>query len=289
MGERMDEKDLEIGGSGMENKETSESIHHGSGETRSGLLRPTGPRCAPLTPMSSRRSQPTSLLSQTRSFVDGHGGTYLSGEEEHYMTSDDTDDDAEGKGKVFEVNWDGPDDAMNPKNMKTFRKWIVVITLALGSLCVTCTSSIYTTVYDQMDAEFQNSRIVATLGLSLFVFGLGLSPMILGPLSEFYGRRPIYILAYVFFTIWLIPCAVARNIQTMLIARFLDGLSGSAFLSVAGGTVGDMFTRDQLQAPMMIYTASPFIGPGLGPIIGGFINYNVNWRWSFYVLLIWSG
>ena len=41
----------------------------------------------------------------------------------------------------------------------------------------------------------------------------------------------------------MIPCAVARNIQTMLVARFLDGLAGSAFLSVAGGTVGDMFAR----------------------------------------------
>jgi len=41
----------------------------------------------------------------------------------------------------------------------------------------------------------------------------------------------------------MIPCAVARNIQTMLVARFLDGLAGSAFLSVAGGTVGDMFAK----------------------------------------------
>jgi MFS family permease len=48
----------------------------------------------------------------------------------------------------------------------------------------------------------------------------------------------------------------------MLVSRFLDGLAGSAFLSVAGGSVGDMFPRERLQAPMMVYTASPFIGPG---------------------------
>jgi hypothetical protein len=41
----------------------------------------------------------------------------------------------------------------------------------------------------------------------------------------------------------MIPCAVAQNIQTMLVGRFLDGLAGSAFLSVAGGTVGDMFAK----------------------------------------------
>lgn len=74
----------------------------------------------------------------------------------------------------------------------------------------------------------------------------------------------------------------------MLIARFLDGLSGSAFLSVAGGTVGDMFNREELELPMLIYTGSPFIGPSIGPLIGGFINQYTNWRWTFYVLLIWS-
>lgn len=41
----------------------------------------------------------------------------------------------------------------------------------------------------------------------------------------------------------------------MLVSRFIDGLVGAAFLSVAGGTVGDLFARHELQAPMMVYTA----------------------------------
>lgn len=75
----------------------------------------------------------------------------------------------------------------------------------------------------------------------------------------------------------------------MLIARFFDGLSGSAFLSVSGGTVGDLFNRDELQLPLMIFTAAPFIGPSIGPAIGGFINQYIDWRWTFYVCLIWAG
>lgn len=108
--------------------------------------------------------------------------------------------------------------------------------------------------------EFHTSQIVATLGLSLFVIGLGLGPMILAPMSEFYGRRIVYILSFVFFIIFLLPCALAHNIQTLLVGRFFNGLAGSAFLSVAGGTVGDLFTKTELSGPMMVYTASPFIG-----------------------------
>ena len=150
-------------------------------------------------------------------------------------------------------------------------------------------SSVYTLTYDQITKELGCSTLVATLGLSLYVFGLGLSPMVLAPLSEFYGRRPIYWGSFTLFTIFLVPCAVAKNLATMLVFRFLDGFAGSAFLSVAGGTVGDMFTRDTLTGPMMVYTASPFLGPGLGPVYAGFINYYASWRWSFYALIIFSG
>jgi MFS family permease len=108
--------------------------------------------------------------------------------------------------------------------------------------------------------EFHVSEEVMTLGLSLFVAGLGLGPMLLSPLSEFYGRKPVYVVSMAFFTIWILPCALAKNIVTMLIVRFIGGLCGSAFLSVAGGTVGDMFNKKELSLPMMIYTASPLIG-----------------------------
>ena len=248
---------------------------------------PPRPNTGGINALSQVRSQRSHVSTRSyRQYVDGHG-TFFSensekgSDDEADLSTDQGPSELKSAQQKFEVGWDGDDDPINPKNMNTAKKWLVVIMLALGSLCVTCTSSLYTTTYDQMDKEFENSRIVATLGLTLFVFGLGLSPMILGPLSEFYGRRPIYIFAYIFFTIWLIPCALAKNIQTMLVARFLDGFSGSAFLSVAGGTVGDMFSKDKLQAPMLIYTASPFIGPSIGPIIGGFINYYTNWRWSY--------
>ncbi|GME23584.1 Major facilitator superfamily [Neofusicoccum parvum] len=197
--------------------------------------------------------------------------------------------------EAFEVTWDTLPDSeashavRNPRIMSTARRWLIVVIVSASSLCVTCASSIYTSTYGQILPEFHSSRIVATLGLSLFVAGLGCGPMILSPLSEFYGRRPIYIISYSFFFIWLIPCAVAQNMATTLVARFLDGLAGSAFLSVAGGTVGDCFARHELSAPMMIYTASPFIGPEVGPLVGGFINQHASWRWTFYVMLIWAG
>ncbi|KAK6397736.1 hypothetical protein LTR65_004984 [Meristemomyces frigidus] len=219
------------------------------------------------------------------SYTDGYSH-FDDGDEEKQNEVSAAGQDAEDE---FLVTFDGDSDPLSPKNLSTLRKWVIVTIISASSLCVTCASALYTSTYAQMEPEFGVSRELATVGLTTFVCGLGLGPMFLSPLSEFYGRRIIYLCAFGMYFVWLIPCAVAPNIQTMLIVRFFDGLSGSAFLSVAGGTVGDMFSRDKLSAPMMVYTAAPFVGPEVGPVIGGFINSYLNWRWSFWVLVIWAG
>lgn len=93
------------------------------------------------------------------------------------------DPDESEKQDEFEVRWDGDADPLNPRTMSRIRKWIIVSIMASSALCVTCTASLYTFTYGQIEAEFGASREVVTLGLSMFVMGLGLA-MIPSPLSE---------------------------------------------------------------------------------------------------------
>ncbi|KAH8704225.1 major facilitator superfamily domain-containing protein [Talaromyces proteolyticus] len=188
----------------------------------------------------------------------------------------------------IKLDWNGPDDPENPQNFAPWRKWLMVLIVSFSSLCVTCTSALYSSTYDQITVQFHISELAATVGLSLFIFGMGVGPMFVAPISEYYGRRPIYLVSLALFTIWLIPCATAQNLATMLAGRMLGGLTSAAFQSVAGGTIRDLYTRETLQLPMMIYTATPFAGPVLGPLVGGFINSFASWRWSFYTIIIWS-
>ncbi|KAF8420224.1 major facilitator superfamily domain-containing protein [Tirmania nivea] len=193
----------------------------------------------------------------------------------------------------WEVTWHNGDlDPDNPRSKSRLQKWITTLVVCLASLNVTCTSSIYTSTYDRIIQEWPSTpRLLAISGLSFYISGLGLGPMLLAPLSEFFGRRPVYLVSFTAFIVLLIPCALAPSIAVLLVFRFLSGFAGSAFLSVAGGTVGDMWTGQELSAPMIIYTASPFVGPTLGPMMGGFINGSgeVSWRWTFWVTMIWAG
>lgn len=78
------------------------------------------------------------------------------------------------------------------------------------------------------------------------------------------------------------------SVAVFMIFRFLCGLTGSAFLSVAGGTVSDLFNANELFIPMCFYSGSPFLGPTFGPLVGNFATTYSNWHWCFYATIIWT-
>ena len=183
--------------------------------------------------------------------------------------------------------WAGTDDAAHPYNLPHLRKWLITIIVANGAACVAGTSSIYSSADADIQAQFGLNHEVSVLGLSLFLLGLGLGPLLLSPLSEFYGRRIVFIVSFTLFVALQIPTPLAMNAVMLLLPRFFTGLAGSAFLTVAGGTVSDMFSTEHLATPMSFYTASPFLGTIVGPLAGGFLCENAGWQWAFWVMLIW--
>ncbi|KAK7046010.1 hypothetical protein VNI00_007005 [Paramarasmius palmivorus] len=176
----------------------------------------------------------------------------------------------------------------HPESMSSARKWLIVLVISGASLCVTCLSSAAAFAEGGMAAEFHVSHLVTVLAVSLFVAGFGVGPLLVGPLSEVYGRNIIYQVSFTWLFIFSWPIVFAPNIAVMLVFRFLTGFCGSTFLSVAGGTVSDMFSDEAVANPMAIYTLSAFIGPIIGPLYSGFVNENINWRWTFRIILIWT-
>ena len=61
--------------------------------------------------------------------------------------------------------------------------------------------------------------------------------------------------------IFIIPCAVAKNIQTLLVCRAIDGIAFSAPMTLVGGTLADLWRNEERGVPMAVFSAAPFIGP----------------------------
>jgi MFS family permease len=84
-----------------------------------------------------------------------------------------------------------------------------------------------------MAKEFHNDSLLLTsLTVSIFVLGFVIGPLILAPLSEIYGRRVVLTWANIFFCIWQIGCALAPNISSLIVFRFLAGIGGSGCLTM---------------------------------------------------------
>lgn len=94
-------------------------------------------------------------------------------------------------------------------------------------------------------------------------------------------------MSYSLFVALQIPTPLAKNVVMLVVPRFFAAVAGSAFLTVAGGTVSDMWDAEGRAAPMAVFTASPFLGTVVGPVMGGFLCEGPGWEWAFWVMLFW--
>ena len=116
-----------------------------------------------------------------------------------------------------------------------------------------------------------------------------MGPIVWGPISELYGRKIPLFFGFFLFAIFQIPVAVARNVETIMLARFLIGVFGSAPLAVVGGTLVDFWGPVERGFALGLFAGATFIGPVGGPIVGGFITQSyLGWRWTAWITLIVS-
>ncbi|KAH9861576.1 hypothetical protein J1614_011326 [Plenodomus biglobosus] len=179
-------------------------------------------------------------------------------------------------------------DAENPKNWTKAKKWWCTMCVAMTCFVVAFNSAVITADLGGVSAEFGVSEEVALLTITLFVVGFGVGPMAFAPLSEIFGRRPVYAVTLGLAVIFTIPGAVAPNIGTLLATRFLAGVAFSAPMSLVGGTLVDMWKNEERGVPMAAFSGAPFIGPGVGPLVGGYLSDAAGWRWLYWIQLILS-
>jgi multidrug resistance protein len=108
------------------------------------------------------------------------------------------------------------------------------------------------------------------------------------PLSELFGRQILYVSTYGAFTAFNAGVAGSQNIATIIILRFMAGAFGSSPLTNAGGVIADCFQARDRGLAMSIFAAAPFLGPSLGPVIGGFLGESAGWRWLMGFMAIFS-
>lgn len=197
-------------------------------------------------------------------------------------------DPAKGTEKEYKLVTFVPDDPENPKNWSKGYKWYCTMVVAITCFVVAFASSVITADLKGVEATFDVSEEVALLTITVFVVGFGVGPLMFAPLSEVYGRQVIYGSTLLIAVVFIIPEAVAKNIGTLIVCRAIDGIAFSAPMTLVGGTLADLWRNEERGVPMAAFSAAPFIGPAIGPLVGGYLSDAAGWRWLYWIQLILS-
>jgi len=179
-------------------------------------------------------------------------------------------------------------DIENPKNWSPARRWYITIVAVVLVVNATFASSGPSGCTESISRELHVSTEAAGLVVTLFLLGYCAGPLLWAPLSEFYGRRWIFYITFLLYIAFNFLCAFTPNFGGLLVGRFLTGTFASSSLSNAPGVLADIWGPVDRGNAMALFSMMTFIGPALGPVIGGFLELKENWRWIFYVLL-WLG
>lgn len=130
-------------------------------------------------------------------------------------------------------------------------------------------SSIFAPSIEQVMEEFNSTNeALASFIVSVYLLGYCFGPLVVAPLSEMYGRLPLYHICNVLFVIFTIACALAPSLDSLIAFRFLAGLAGCCPLTNGAGTLADMISREKRGVAMAAWVAGPLFGPVIGPIGG---------------------
>ncbi|KAL2430363.1 Polyamine transporter 3 [Exophiala dermatitidis] len=176
-------------------------------------------------------------------------------------------EEAEAEFVTFKIG-----DPENPHNWGRAFRWYITMIASLLVVCVAYGSAIVTGGLGLIEDKYHVSLEVATLTCSIMVCGFAVGPLLWSPLSEIIGRRPVYIISLGLYTIFNIPCALSPNIGGLLVSRFLCGVFSSSGLSLAGGTIADIWNIEERGMAIAFFAAAPYCGPVIGPIVCGWIN-----------------
>ncbi|PYI16009.1 MFS general substrate transporter [Aspergillus violaceofuscus CBS 115571] len=149
------------------------------------------------------------------------------------------------------ATWDSPDNPHDPYNWPSIRKISVALVVSLGQLVTLISTSIMAAALTQIGADLHLGSTATQVTFSIFILGLAFAPFLIAALSKMYRRRPIWIASNLFYIMW------------------------NALCPLTGPILADMYRPEHQGHSLALATFIPYLGPALGPIIGGVISQHL--------------
>src|SRR3981189_1781127 len=125
---------------------------------------------------------------------------------------------------------------------------------------------------------------LAQITVSLYMVGIACSQIIMGPLSDRFGRRPVLLFGLGLMVVASAACIFAETLPQLIAARFLQALGGATGMVVSRAIIRDLYSRERIGAMISLVIAVMVIAQMLSPLTGGLLETAFGWRSIFYVI-----
>jgi DHA2 family multidrug resistance protein len=169
--------------------------------------------------------------------------------------------------------------------LPTGERLIVTVGVMMAVLLQVLDTTIANVALPHMQASLSATQDTINWVLTSYIVASAIALPISGWLADKVGRKRLLLISVVVFTAASVLCATATSLPEMVLFRALQGVGGAFIVPLAQATLFDINPREKHGQAMALFGGGVMIGPILGPVLGGWLTDNYNWRWVFLVNL----
>ena len=167
------------------------------------------------------------------------------------------------------------------KNLILHERWLFLLMLMLMSTAGLVGSDLYLPMMPAIGKVLHQDTPSMQLTLGIYLFGLSIGQLVLGPIIDRFGRKKPLIIGMMIYLLASMLCALSSSYSLLLLSRLIQALGACSGLIIGRAIVSDIF--DAKEAGKVFSTIFPFVGmsPAISPVLGGFIGYYFGWQATF--------